>query len=213
MAINQTAELVKQWAEFEQNHPNANIEDFCRYHLINTREKQNREGFLGGNIPPGRDQMLIKLMGRVTSMFLIFAEHDLKEIGIDQMLEFQYLNTIQNMKLPKKTEVINDSFTELSTGLLMIDRLKKKGWVLEHADKTDKRSKRLELSPAGIEVLYNCYMKLESICAIFFKDLPADDVNLVVQLLTPIEIQHSKHWQKNRANGFKDMYAKGRGQI
>ena len=206
MAINQTAELVKQWAEFEQAHPDATIEEFCRYQLISNREKQNRDGFLGGNIPPGRDQMLMKLMGRVTTMFVIFAENHLKETGVDQLLEFQYLNTIQNMKQPKKTEVINDSFTELSSGLLLIDRLKKKGWVLEYNDKTDKRSKRLELTPTGIEALYNCYMKLEKLCSVFFKDMPADDVNLVLQLLTPVEIYHSKHWQKNKANGFKDLF-------
>ena len=207
MAGNKTAELVKQWADFEQTHPEASIEDFCRYHLISTREKQNRDGFLGGNVPPGRDQALLKLMGRVVSMFVIFAEHGLKDIGIDQFVEFTYLNAIRNMKMPKKTAVINDNFMELSSGLLMIDRMKKKGWVVEHSDKTDKRSKLLELSPEGIIVLYNCYMKLEKMCAIFFKELPAEDVNLCVQLLTPVEIQQSKHWQKNKATGFKELLA------
>jgi DNA-binding MarR family transcriptional regulator len=205
MAINKTAELVKKWAEFEQEHPDAGLEDFCRYHLISNREKQNLDGFLGGNVPPGRDQMLIKLMGRVVSMFVVFAEHGMRDTGVEQMEEFTYLNAIQNMRMPKKTEVINDNFMELSSGLLMIDRLKKRGWVLEHNDKTDKRSKRLELSPPGIEVLFNCYMALEKLCAIFFKDMPAEDVNLCVQLLTPVEINNARNWQKNKADGFKTL--------
>jgi DNA-binding MarR family transcriptional regulator len=205
MAANKTAELVKQWADFEQTHPEAEIEDFCRYHLISNREKQGADGFLGGNVPPGRDQTLLKLMGRLITMFSVFAEHGLMEAGVEQFTEFTFLNAIQNMKMPKKTEVINENFMELSSGLLMIDRMKKKGWVIEHPDKTDKRSKRLELSPAGIEVLYNCYMKLEILCAAFFKGLPSDDINLCIQLLKPIETNHSRNWAKNKASGFKEM--------
>jgi DNA-binding MarR family transcriptional regulator len=205
MAINKTAELVRHWAEFEAQHTDADLDDFCRYYLINKREKQSLEGFLGGNVPPGRDQMLIKLMGRVTAMFVICAEHAFKEIGLEQFLEFTYLNTIHSMNNPKKTDVINDNFMELSSGLLLIDRLKKRGWVKEQTDKTDKRSKRLELNPAGIEVLFNSYMILEKLCNAFFKDLASDDAQLCLHLLTPLEIKHASTWQKNKANGFKEM--------
>ena len=142
MAINKTAELVKHWAEFEENHAGADLEDFCRYYLINQREKQSRDGFLGGNVPPGRDQMLIKLMGRITAMFVATAEYAFKEIGVEQFQEFTYLNSIHSMEMPKKTDVINENFMELSSGLLLIDRLKKRGWLKEQADKADKRSKR-----------------------------------------------------------------------
>jgi DNA-binding MarR family transcriptional regulator len=205
MAINKTAELVKLWAEYEQTHTDAELEDFCRHYLIKGREKHNMDGFLGGNVPPGRDQMLIKLMGRVTTMFLVYAEHALKETAIEQFSEFTYLNTIQNMDRPKKTDVINDNFMELSSGLLLIDRLIKRGWIKEQSDKADKRSKRLELSETGIGVLYNCYMILEKLCALYFKDMSSDDLQLCLHLLTPVEIRHASAWQKNKAEGFRGV--------
>ena len=205
MPVNKTAELVKHWAEFEAHHPDADLDDFCRYHLINKREKPNLEGFLGGNVPPGRNHRLIKLMGRITAMFVTNAEHAFKAIGIEQFLEFTYLNTIHSLRRPKKTDIINDNFMELSSGLLLIDRLKKRGWVKEQTDKTDKRTRRLELTPAGVEVLFNSYTILEKLCAVFFKDLAGDDAQLCLHLLTPLEIKHAKTWQKDKATGFKDM--------
>ena len=207
MPVNKTAELVKDWAEFEANHKSASLEDFCRYYLINKREKQNMDGFLGGNVPPGREQMLIKLMGRVTAMYVTTAEFAFKQTGVEQFQEFTYLNSIHNLKMPRKTDVINENFMELSSGLLLIGRLKKRGWLKEYTDKNDRRSKRLELTQAGQEILFKCYKLLHKVSAVFFKDLAPNDTQLCLHLLTPLEIKHATGWQKTRSDGFKEMMA------
>src|ERR1700722_14183236 len=34
VTMNKTVELVNAWSAFEEKHPDGNMEDFCRYHLI-----------------------------------------------------------------------------------------------------------------------------------------------------------------------------------
>jgi hypothetical protein len=203
---NKTAELVKLWAEFEQTHPNSSIDDFCRYYLITSREKENKQGFLKGNVPPGIDQTLIKLMGTLGAVFEIYASNALKAAGVNQLLEFVFLNTVDSMQSPKKTEVIYANYAELSSGLLVIDRLKKRGYLSEYSDTQDKRSKRLVLTDTGREVLYNCYMILMKLCSVFLSDMSEDDIKLCVSLLLPVEIKYSALWQKHKNMPFEQVY-------
>jgi len=204
--INKTALLVKEWAEFEASHPKAELEDFCRYFLISSKNKNKPEGFLGGNVPPGIEQVLSKLMGRIMSMFVIYADSAIKPIGINGFVDFLYLNVIDNMKSPKKTEVIYANFNELSSGLLIIDRMIKNGLVTEQNDKQDKRSKRLSLTDKGLAMLHECYQVLTKLTQIFYKDMPDDDVRLCIHFLTPVEVRFAALWQRHKGMGFEEVY-------
>jgi len=46
--MNKTVELVNIWAEFEKKHPDGDIKDFCRYHLIHQREIEGKGPLVGG---------------------------------------------------------------------------------------------------------------------------------------------------------------------
>ena len=90
----------------------------------------------------------------------------------------------------------------LSSGLLIIDRLKKYGYVVETNDTEDKRSKRLTLTPAGLMILQNCYKQMEELGNLFFDTLSEDDMRLCIQLLKGIEIRFSDLWPKHKGNSF-----------
>ncbi len=204
--LNKTALLVKEWAEFEVLHPQAELEDFCRYYLITSKSKAKHEGFLGGSVPPGIQQVIPKLLGRIISMFVIYAETALKSDAGSDFTEFLYLNTIHNMSAPRKTDVIYANFNELSSGLLIIQRLNARHLINEQADKQDKRSKRLVLTEAGLAALFRCYKTMAELCQVFFQDMPEDDIRLCIHLLTPVEVRFSCLWQKHKSMDFKHVY-------
>jgi len=159
--MNKTIELVNEWGNFESNHPGANIDDFCRHHLA-SHQKQKIEGPLtGGVIPPTSDGLLLKLIGRIHKLNMSYANNALEGTGLNQVEEFGMMLTIQQEKNPRKTEIIYANLFELSSGTDMLNRLKKRHLIKEYDDLDDKRSKRVELTPAGEKAieLYDAYAK------------------------------------------------------
>ncbi len=203
--MNRTAELVKLWAEYEEAHNDCTIEEFCRFYLIKEREEKNKEGFLGGHIPPNIYSTMAKIIGIVFKLNNTYMVIALKECGLGGLEEFLYLAAISNTPNIKKTEVIYSNFSELSSGLLIIERLNKKGFLTEQPDTEDKRSKRLVLSEAGDAVLKECYKEISFVNKLFFNEMPTDDIQLCIQLLTPIEMKFASKWIKDKSKSFHEL--------
>lgn len=203
--MNKTAELVRLWAEYEADHPDAGIAEFCHFFLIREREKKNQVNFSGGIMPPDLFSVMTKMMGRIAKLHSTYALIALKACGLNSLDEFLYLNTIGNTTHPRKTQVIYSNFNELSSGLLILDRLKNKGLISEEDDKEDKRSKRVSISKKGNKILMECYKKLSTTNAFFFKAIPEDDIRLCIQLLSPIESKFSAKWMEDKGKSFDEL--------
>src|SRR3569833_369140 len=83
LSMNKTVALVNEWADFEQQHPDADIADFCRHYLISQREKDKKVPLEGGDIPWNINGLLLKMMGRINKLNIIFAAKALEGTGID----------------------------------------------------------------------------------------------------------------------------------
>lgn len=203
--MNKTVDLVNEWAKFEECHPDGGIDNFCRYYLLN--QKQKEEGRLvGGLVPPTKNILLMKIMGRLVRLFVMYAENAREKTGLKQFEEFNLLNTIFQMGEPRKTEVIYETLNELSTGIDILNRLKENGYIEEKDDPADKRSKRVSLTPEGKKVLHNCYNVYGPLTDMFLKDMSQDDVALCVQLLKGLEIKFSGLWQQHKGKPFDEVY-------
>jgi len=195
---NKTVKIVNEWAAFEEKYPDAGIDEFCRYYLIKAREKKNPEELFQGVMPPLPRMVLIKLLGRIVGLYQVYADPALAEIGIRHLGDFLFLNVIYHAREPRKTEVIYETMTELSTGLLILSYLKQKKLITERADPTDKRSKRVKITAEGTKVLFKCYEQLGKTGDLMFGDMPDDDISLCVQLLKHVDLKYSKLWQQHK---------------
>ena len=205
--MNKTVELVNEWAAFEQKHPKNSVEDFCRYYLINNREKENKKKLFEGNVtPPRTDLVMLKLMGRIIKMFEVYVDDAIKGIGIKKPEEFYFLNYIFQMKNPKKTEVIYADVCELSTGLAILEQLKRSDFIKEKDDTEDKRSKRLSTTAKGEKVLYACYDRFGKVGEMMFGDMADEDRQLCIQLLQGVDNKHINLWQQYKGKPFDETY-------
>jgi DNA-binding MarR family transcriptional regulator len=196
--MNKTIDLVNHWGEFEKGHPGAEILDFCRYMLVKERANKDDEEFLGGAVPPDLHSQFAKLVGRIAKIHTGLSLPVLKEHGISGFEDFAFLNSVYKLEQPRKTDVINTNFIELSSGLLIIDRLIKNGWISEKSDEIDKRSKRLSILPEGKKVLELVYKRMAELNQQCFGDIPDDDLMLCIQLIAPVESALMISWLKNR---------------
>ena len=128
-----------------------------------------------------------------------------RSCGLSGFEDFFYLNDIHANHRPKKTEVINANFHELSSGLLILDRLKKNGLIVEMPDEKDKRSKRLTLTKKGLNVLRDCHARLETINGLFFKEMSEEDMMLCIQLLSATESRYSLKWIEDKKKSFSEL--------
>ncbi|MBD2757713.1 MarR family winged helix-turn-helix transcriptional regulator [Spirosoma validum] len=192
--MNKAVELLNLWASYEQENPKADLAQFCQTYLASQAPKGSLASFWQSPLPPDKASLLIKLIGRISKLHTLHALAAFKECGLNSFDEFLYLSSVAYMTNPKKTDVISAHFNELSSGLLILDRLKKSGLILEHGDAYDKRTKRLTITSKGQSNLEACYQRLNQVNQMCFGELAEEQVELGIHLLQPIEASLAGHW-------------------
>lgn len=205
--MNKAVELVTEWGKFDARHPDGTLEDFCRHYLLHKADTENTSWQSAKwPAPVTVDFALLRLTGRVVKLHSIYAAIAMQDTGINTLDEFSLLNVIQNLGEPRKTEVIYMALFELSTGTDMLNRLKKVGYISEHDDPDDKRSKRLKITPAGSKALTRCRKQIEQLAEMEFHDLSVDEKKICIQLLSRIDEKFSKMWISHKGRSFDDIY-------
>ena len=205
--MNKTVELVNTWADFEKKHPDGDITDFCRYHLIHQREVEGGKPLVGGVVPDQVEGLLLKIMGRISRMNMVYANNAFEGTGVDQLEEFGIILAIKREKNPKKTEVIYSMLLELSSGTDMLNRLIKRGIIREYPDKQDKRAKRLTLTADGEQALDRSRNQIRKVAEMLLFDMEDDDKELCVKLLKNVEQKFSALFHEHKGKKFDDIYS------
>jgi DNA-binding MarR family transcriptional regulator len=204
--MNKTVELVNEWAKYETRHPDGGVADFCRYYLAHQNEKPLKGALVGGVIPAVADGLLLKIIGRISKLNMLYANMALRGTEVNQIEEFGMLAYIKQNKNPRKTEVIYASLFELSSGTDMLKRLQKRGLIKEYDDKEDKRSKRVELTAKGEKIVEVCYGRIVKNAKMLMHDLAEDDKSLCIQLLKGVEMKFSSIWPQHKGKPFTEVF-------
>ncbi len=204
--MNKAVELITVWGAFDEQHPGSSIEEFCRHYLAGkqTRKPVPQEGKF---LPVHSDGILMRVIGRIFKLHTIYTVAALDGTGINTIDEYSLLNTVAQLKEPRKTEAIYAALQELSTGTDKLNRLKKLGYLTEYDDKEDKRSKRLKVTPKGEKVLIQCRKRISQLAELMFHDMTDDDRKLCVQLLKGVETKFTGIWQSHKGKNFEEIYA------
>jgi DNA-binding MarR family transcriptional regulator len=203
--MNKMVELVNRFAEFEETHPAAGMEDFCRHYIASQQNKETLENLFGGEKPPRADIILTKLLDRISRIHMIYIHIAMKGMEIQHFEEFSLLSAIANLKNPRKTEVIYHTINELSTGLNLLAAMKKRRYINEQEDPEDKRSKRLSLTPKGKKILEDCYKRFSEIPKLLFMDIDNEDILLCIQVLKNIDLKFAKIWQHDKGKSLEEI--------
>jgi DNA-binding MarR family transcriptional regulator len=190
--MNKTVQLINEWAEFDEQYPDASIEEFCRYYLIKKREAENQDEKPQGPQPPQQENMLLKLLGGISSIGQVYAQELLSDLPEIQPKDFYYLVTIWHTGDSRKTDIINRQLSELSTGIDILNHLKDMSLIEERVDPTDRRAKLISITEQGEEVLYQCFRRMSKVGAILFDEVAEEDRKLCIQLLKKVIVKHSK---------------------
>lgn len=205
--MNKTVELVMEWGQFEQNHKDGTLEEFCRHYLIQKRDESEIQQNFNGIVPPDLNTYLAKLIGRIYQIVELYSKIAIRSIpDLYNLDDFYFLNTIKHLELPKKTDIIHHNFAQLSSGIDVLNRLRKKGLIEEYADPGDKRAKLLRTTQQGEDVLTKCYAELYKVNDAIFFNMPQADKRLCIQLLKGLELKHAKIVTELKTGGMIEIH-------
>lgn len=135
--------------------------------------------------------------GNITKLFTFiyrYARFYIKKTFQDSPLntidEFGYLITLLFVPSMRKTELIHHNLMEIPSGIEVIKRLLKKGFLQEFPDPEDKRAKRLAITDAGKAVMGAMAPPMMEASKIVVGDLDRSQQKLLMRTLEQLEEFH-----------------------
>jgi DNA-binding MarR family transcriptional regulator len=198
-------EVLQLWAEYEKAHPNCEFEDFCRFYLAKPEIKAFKPPKSGPS-PVDADGMFLMTVSRTTLAFWGYMRIALKETPMPSLESLMVCAALNSLGESRKIDIINYSMLEVSTGMDIINRLIRKGFIHQRTDPNDKRSRLLTLSEPGKNVLFGSFKKAALVREILLNDVPEDDKRLVTQILYPIQEKHSKLSVESKGKTIEEIH-------
>lgn len=198
-------ELISEWDAYQETHPDATVSDFCKHYIAKVEIEKASEKLFSGLEPPDQTATVGKLIGRLGAILTTYFKLALKEGDEVELDAFYCLNTIFQQGEARKIDVISYNFFEQTTGIDLLNRLKKTGCISERTDPSDKRAKLVQLTDTGKRLLFSLYQRLYFPAYLMFGEMSNVDMQLMLSLLGPIETKHGKILGGNRARSFADL--------
>lgn len=193
----QVVQLVEAWTAMSKEDPHLDLASFCKKWLANHAAPS-----LG---PKAHGMMSLEarlsgLFGRLAKYATYYSKRALEPQEIRSIEDWVYLVKLLEMGSPTKSELIVEMVSEFPSGIDIIKRLIRQGWIEEYPDKQDRRSKRVRMTPAGRTLLFETFQRMEDVAQVAFQPLNHDEKVMLYQLLEKLDsFHHQTHPQVRQA--------------
>ncbi|TAF73376.1 MAG: MarR family transcriptional regulator [Bacteroidetes bacterium] len=169
-------------AERQVQEINVNIDNY-----IKKNSDENNLGYKSGEAS--------YLLTRLYKFMKFYTKPVFKEVGITNSDEFALLAHLDIKQTCTKKDIIIDNIIEVTTGIDMINRLVKQGFIEEKVNLADKREKIISITTSGRSLLFNVYQKFSTIQDVLV-DLSIQERDVLLQLIKSLETFHTENYIK-----------------
>lgn len=145
---------------------------------------------------------LLALLSRYAKMYGRLALADSPLVTPD---DFAYLATLHPHAPLTKAELIAHNAHEPTTGTQIIRRLLDRDLVREQPNTTDRRSKLLHLTDAGLQLLYPMYERMEQVAQLITGDLTKAEQHQLLHLLHKLDTFHYPVFSGSRPQSLAEV--------
>lgn len=194
--------LIESFEKINKNQSYQNsIDGFCQW-IIDDMGPSDSSNLDWANKKNGRSvesviSTMLVHMGKYAKSYSKSVIHD---SAFSTQDEFIYLITLKTFGVMTKTELIRHNKQDKPTGIQIINRLIKCGWVVQKDSNKDKRSKILEITQDGIEVLDQKMDDIRKASKIVTADLTEKEKLDLARILLKMDRFHQKVFNKNLSN-------------
>jgi DNA-binding MarR family transcriptional regulator len=189
-------ELITAWADYESKNPAASVAEFCSHYLLNSKSLIDDAPVEAA--ASDSNAQLASLINQLNAIHVIYAKAVLKEIPGIELEWFYFMKEIDQQKEARKSDVVSAVFFEQSTGIDIINRIKKAGLILERNDPIDKRARLVKLSPQGEKILLSLHDLLSKADHMLYQDLAGSSKKMLINILSDTEKKHNSLISENR---------------
>lgn len=181
-----------------RTYPN-DIEGFKRWIVDNYKSDEvnnepNWEGKENGRSPESVINTLIIHMNRYAKSY---SKSAIFGSNFSTQEDFIYLINLKAFGEMTKIDLIKKNVHEKPAGMQVINRLIAQGWVKQTDCEIDKRSKVINISNTGLEVLENQMDKIRKATEIVTGDLTRSEKMELIKLLNKLNDFHQPIYDKN----------------
>ncbi len=201
--------LVQQWEVFQEENPGGTVEQFAVWVLQQTSKThapvspvvkpQTREEAVKV-IPNMRfsdpSAAAAYFLTRLYKFIRFYCKPVLQNLGLNSTEDFALLASIDWLGETNKKELCKLNVVELTTGLDIIRRFIKHGWVAERTDSADKRARILSLTDQGRSVIGRAYQRMQSVPDVLV-DLPESVRMQLLAWLQSLNAYHTKVYENS----------------
>ncbi len=201
--MNKVVRLVNLWAEFEEENPDGELENFCVHYL----EKQLllKDTTLEKSAV-SLNAKLASLTGKLSRYASHYSKMALSGLPLNNVEDWVYLMQLVIMGEPTKSELIYEMISEFPSGIDVIKRLIKNKLVTEFPDANDKRSKRLRITPEGIQFIQMSLPKMEQVGEMAFDKLKESEKYVLIGILEKLAQFHKQHFKNVKNTTMDEAY-------
>ena len=152
------------------------------------------EGKDNGRSPEGVISTLLVHLNRYAKTY---AKSAIADSDFHTQDEFSYLINLKAFGSMTKMELIKKNIQDKSSGILIINRLIKQGWIEQTNSETDKRSKILRITESGKLALENQMEKIRNASDIVTGNLNHSEKMELIRILDKLDKFHKPIFSKN----------------
>ena len=152
------------------------------------------EGKENGRSPEGVISTLLVHLNRYAKTY---SKSAISDSDFHTQDEFSYLINLKAFGSMTKMELIKKNIQDKSSGILIINRLIKQGWIEQTNSQTDKRSKVISITESGKSALENQMEKIRNASNIVTGNLTHSEKMELIRILDKLDQFHKPIFARN----------------
>ncbi len=193
-------QLLQAFENYETTHQPVSLSDFAQW-LVQQQQNGtmqqhlkigNNDEYVNKNINQ-TDNAIGILIGLLNKFARNYTKLALADLPINSIDEFGYLSHLSTRQHITKTDLILLSHDGKTTGTDIIRRLVKSQLANEIINPADKRSKLLEITPKGKQIIAKAYQKMALVSKIVVGNLNPGEKQLLLNILDKLAQFHNKN--------------------
>jgi len=192
--------LLEEFDNANTNHQySQDINGFQKW-VVNNSKKEDYQHDLdweGKENGRGVDSVISTLLVHMNRFAKSYSRAAIIGSEFSTQEEFIYLINLKAFGEMSKMDLIKKNVQDKPAGILIINRLLQKEWIIQKDSLTDKRSKLISISSKGIEVLEQQMDKIRQATSIVVGNLMHDEKLELLRLLNKLNDFHRDIYEQN----------------
>lgn len=193
-------ELLQAFSTYEATHQSPALLDFAQW-LVQQKQPSamhqhlnigKNDEFVNQNIN-NTDNAIGILIGLLNKFARNYTKAALADLPINSIDEFGYLSHLSTHNHITKTDLIGLSHDGKTTGTDIIRRLVQSNLANEINNPADKRSKLVEITPTGKQVIGQAYQKMAQVSKVVVGNLTNQEKQLLLGILDKLAQFHNQN--------------------